>query len=290
MKAVSLPTTYNFKIENIAFSVNTGNFHAFENESKMPPSVGNVLHYHALHELFLIGQEPLCIRTAQGEREYRDCAVFMPPFLEHSTCGNIPLRLLFSFEKTDARHTEFSDFIEGACSSDAPFAAHRCEAVAFYQAEFLRLSENGAALSSDMAASVLKLLFYHIFEQNKKEKRVVRAGKEATSAALRDSYIIKIDTLVNDYRNPVTLQTVADALCLSTKQTSRIIRRNYNKSLSELMADRRLRVAAVLLTEDRHSVSEIVQLVHFSSERYFYFQFKKKFGCTPQEYKQRHAR
>ncbi len=291
MSTTNLPTTYKFKIANVLFYVNSGDFHAFEAGAREKHnSVLSVFHYHAVHELLLVGREPLRICTAEKKQGYTDCVVFVPSFLEHSTRGTIQMRLLFSFEKTDARHTDFSDFIESACGSGAPFAAQSCSAIDFYQEEFLKLSQSNSELCNDMAASALMLIFYHIYEQQKQEKKAARSVKKTPSSGVRDSYIIKIDTLVNDYQNPITLKTVADALCLSTKQTSRIIKKNYNKTLSELIAERRLRVAAALLTEDMYSVSEIVQMVHFSSERYFYYQFKKRFGCTPLEYRLMHIK
>lgn len=291
MSNTHMPTTYKFKIANIVFSVNIGDFLSYkdENEAQVPDLKldmhYHILHYHALHELLIIGEEPIKIHTHGGEREFKNCVIFLPAFLEHSTRGRIRTRLLFSFEKTNGRHTEVSDFIESALSDEKPFITPLCDSVVFYEKEFKGLIENNSELCDDMAASVLQLIFYHVFEQSTKNQK----NKSNAGAKARDSYIIKIDAMVNDYRSNITLQTVADALCLSTKQAARIIKKNYNKTLSDLLTERRLRIAAALLCEEKHSVSDVVQMVNFSSERYFYYQFRKTFGCTPQEYKRMHT-
>ena len=77
---------------------------------------------------------------------------------------------------------------------------------------------------------------------------------------------------------------MADKLGLSTRQTSRVIMKYYNSTLSELVTNQRLNVARHMLLSGEHSVSEIVEAVNFSSESYFYQQFKKKYGTTPRKY------
>lgn len=291
MSNTHMPTTYKFKIANIVFSVNAGDFYSYKSEnSAQIPDIKDglhyhILHYHALHELLIIGEEPIKIRTHDGEREFKNCVIFLPAFLEHSTRGMIRTRLLFSFERVNAKHTDVSNFIEAVLTDAKPFTSPLCDTIVFFEKEFKTLIENNSELCDDMATAVLQLIFYHVFEQSTKNQK----NKSIAGAKARDSYIIKIDAMVNDYRGHITLQTVANALCLSIKQTARIIKKNYNKSLSDLLTERRLRVAAVLLCEEKHSVSDVVQMVNFSSERYFYYQFKKTYGCTPQEYKRMHT-
>jgi len=105
------------------------------------------------------------------------------------------------------------------------------------------------------------------------------------SYTTNESYLVKIDDAINEFRKDITLRSLADVLHLSTKQTSRIILKNYNKKLSELISEKRLSVAAELLIRSDKTVTEIIEYVNFNSEKYFYSQFKKKFGCTPLKYK-----
>lgn len=80
-------------------------------------------------------------------------------------------------------------------------------------------------------------------------------------------------------------QAIADNLCLSLWQASRTVHKYYNKSPSELLLERKLTVACRLLQYTDSTVAQIVENLDFSSESYFYSQFKKAYGCTPGEYK-----
>lgn len=284
MPEVKVSKTYKFKISNIKFTVNIDNWRV-DSSMDLTPSKNKIksLHYHAVYELFLVGDLPLYVHTADWVYEYRNCFVCIPPFFKHFSLGRSRNRLIFTFEKLDNKKTAFSEFFEGFfLSSKEPFEAKLNDSIDFFRNEFAELFRNNNELCDDIGSAVLKLIFYNIYESNSNPNI-----KEKTLPSVNDSYLIKIDGLVNDFQRDITLQTVADALCLSTKQASRIIKKHYKKSLSDMLTEKRLEVAASLLLESDLPVSDIVASVNFSSESYFYYQFKKTFGCTPLEYKSR---
>ena len=279
MPEVKVSKTYKFKISNIKFTVNIDHWRSGEALTETPSrNAIKSLHYHAVHELFLVADTPLRVHTADDSFEFTNCFVCIPPFFKHYSHGKSRNRLLFTFEKLDNKHTPFSDFCESFFMADAPFMAHLNDSIDFCRNEFAELFKNNNDLCDDIGSAVLKLIFYNIYERN-------ASSQDNVLPSTNDSYLIKIDALVNDFQKDVTLQTVADALCLSTKQASRIIKKNYKKNLSDMLTEKRLEVAAALLTETDDPVSKIVSDVNFSSESYFYFQFKKMYGCTPVEYK-----
>ena len=96
--------------------------------------------------------------------------------------------------------------------------------------------------------------------------------------------------IIASYKEDITLASVAKKLGLSTRQTSRVIMKHYKSTLSELVTNQRLNVASLMLLSGEHSISEIVEKVNFSSESYFYSQFKKKYGMTPLKYKRENGK
>ena len=60
-------------------------------------------------------------------------------------------------------------------------------------------------------------------------------------------------------------------------------------TLSKLITKHRLKAAQNMLLSGKYSISSIVEEVNFSSESYFYSQFKKEFGMTPLKYKKIYA-
>lgn len=283
MPEIKVSKTYKFKISNVKFTVNIDNWRT-DDELTETPSKNAIksLHYHAVHELFLVASVPLNVYTAESSFEFTNCFVCIPPFFKHYSIGKSRNRLLFTFEKLDNKRTPFSDFCEEFFMADKPFMAHLNDSIDFCRNEFAELFKNNNDLCDDIGSAVLKLIFYNIYERNSNYR-------DNDLPSTNDSYLIKIDALVNSFQKDITLKTVADALCLSTKQASRIIKKNYKKNLSDMLREKRLEVSASLLLETDKTVSEIVDSVNFSSESYFYFQFKKMYGCTPLEYKTFHT-
>ena len=100
-----------------------------------------------------------------------------------------------------------------------------------------------------------------------------------------DSYLVKLEDILFDYQNDINLGIVAREFGLSTKQTSRIIRKNYGTTLSDMVRRKRLDVACALLKNTDMAISEIVTHINFPSVSVFYGQFKKTYGVTPLHYR-----
>lgn len=280
MALPKLSKIYKFKLSNMNITVTIDDSYSGMipvKDSNYIPAF-ETLHNHALHELFFVGDEPFTIFTEDGMTEYKNCFVCIPPLLNHYSVRYEDYRILFSFQQHTNTHSDFSDFIYRSFSTDKPFCGAINRSLTFYIKEFSNLIYSQNELADESAISVLKLIFYNIFNSNTK----VQTPKNQT---VNDSYLIKIDAAVSDFKKDITLQSVADILGLSTKQTSRIIRKYYNATLSELVMKMRLRVACKLLSGSDMSISDIVEYINFPSESYFYSQFKKTYGSTPLKYR-----
>lgn len=268
-----------FKIEDL--SINATIEEPLFLETDHDPQIKN-LHYHVMYELFFVEDSPLILYKEDGTLTFQNCLVCIPPFFKHRTVRQEGQRILFSFDKTQKRTSEFSKFMDSFFLNKEPFKIEANNSLLVYCRELNSLFDASANLVNEIAISVLKLIFYNIYMSNANLDRANYPKKHYTT---NESYLVKIDDAINDFKKDVTIKTLADILHLSTKQTSRIILKNYNKKLSELMSERRLSVAAELLIRSDKTVGEIVEYVNFNSEKYFYSQFKKKFGCTPLKYK-----
>ena len=244
------------------------------------------LHYHVLHELFYVDESPLTLYQEDGVLTFKNCLVCIPPFYKHRTIRQTGQRILFSFDKTQKLSSEFSKFMDTFFLMQSPFKIDMNESLLFFCKELQSLFYSDANLVNEIAVSVLKLIFYNIYANNMHSDKVLSKTNMYT---INESYLVIIDDVINNFREDTTLQSLADTLHLSTKQTSRIIQKNYKKKLSELLNEKRLSVAAELLLHSDKTVFEIVEYVNFNSEKHFYCLFKKKFGCTPLKYKKMNA-
>lgn len=242
------------------------------------------LHYHVIYELFIMENESLTVHTEEGTSVYKNCIVCIPPFLRHRTIRQSGMRILFTFDKNNT-NSDFAKFMHSFFSAQKPITFKTNEALLFYTSQLSALFNQETSLVNEIAISLLKLIFYNIFSDNYEFKKSTSKNEVL---ATNESYLSRIDGMINHFTANVNLQDVANLLGLSTKQTSRIIKKNYKKTLSQLVCEKRLSVAAELLLRSDKTILEIVEYVNFPSESYFYHKFKEFFGCTPLKYKTQH--
>ena len=236
------------------------------------------MHCHAIHELFFVKDKALVVLTEDAPLEFKNCVVCIPPLFMHNSIRCDDLRMLFSYKINAKKTSGFAAFLDSLFSARSPISANIDDSIGVCFAQLKNLAEGADKLSKEIVTSVLKMIFYNIYCCN---AAVMKNG----SMDARESYLITIDDILNNYQNDFSLKMMAGALNLSTKQTSRIIRKNYKSTLAELVTAKRLRVACTLLTDSNMAVADIVEHIHFASPSYFYHQFKKAYGCTPLQYR-----
>jgi AraC-like DNA-binding protein len=273
---------YSLRLGNTKLEVDIGT--AFNGKIALKGAKNEqIFHYHAKHELFLAGDEPITVTDETGTREYRRCFVFVPNFLKHRTVRSTDYRFLFSVEKTGHGACGFSAFAERFFSSDTVLSFNTDKDLRCYFDELENLLKDSSEAGRDAALSALKLIFYNVY--------LSMADLHTDGRGGRESYLIIIEKIINshslDPSKSVTLESVAEKLHLGKKQTARIIYKYFGRSLSELVLEKKLTFAASLLTSTDRSVSEIAKEANFHSDNYFFLTFKKTFGLTPLAYRKR---
>lgn len=139
---------------------------------------------------------------------------------------------------------------------------------------------------NDSTSALLTLIYTHIFEPllNNEINRV-DYNAETNEDDLRNHIID--DYFFYNYREDISLKTLADILHLSTKQTARIIQRIYGKSFRECLTQKRLQIAKQLLAATDKDAKDIAFDVGFKSYNGFYMAFKNSIGITPLEYRKK---
>lgn len=106
----------------------------------------------------------------------------------------------------------------------------------------------------------------------------------------KHSRYFRIDRWLSEHHTqPVTADDLAQALNLSKRQVSRVLRDIYDMSFRELLVEYRLYRAIKFLTRSDCSIDKIAALVGYSSPAGFRRAFTKRFGVTAGEYRKRHA-
>ncbi len=278
-----MTASYNIKIEDISLVVGVDDSYSnilnFESRDEYVCSMMHQ-HSHLGYELFFADEQPLTFFYEDKKTQYSDCVLCVPPHFSHLSFRRSGYRFLFYIEKSKEKSdSDFAKFIYNLLESKQPLTLKTDAHIKVYLKDLEELIFSRQSANADMVVSALKLIFYKLYKLNSKET------KETKSPTATKSYLMEIDEMINNFSNDLSMQAIADNLCLSLRQASRTVHKYYNKSPSELLLERKLTVACRLLQYTDSTVAQIVENLDFSSESYFYSQFKKAYGCTPKEYK-----
>lgn len=118
--------------------------------------------------------------------------------------------------------------------------------------------------------------------RNYKRENNIAVSHTETSFSDNKSLIIE-EYFLYEYAH-LSLKELSDRLRLSTRQTERILREYYNKTFLQKKLEARMSIAAVLLRED-NSISQVANILGFSSLEHFSTTFKKYYHMSPIKFK-----
>lgn len=87
----------------------------------------------------------------------------------------------------------------------------------------------------------------------------------------------------------LSLQTVSDAVGLSSSYLNQIFKTEKEVSISEYIVNYRIEKAKEYLIDKDFTIKNIANMVGFSNDNYFYTVFKKNTGLTPGQYRKEYA-
>lgn len=239
------------------------------------------LHQHSNFEIFFVPGGELGIVTEDGAVTSRDSVIIVPPFVNHYTVprGSQVYCFCFTLEREAKGEGKLFDRVSERLSGDISFL-ELSEDERFY-VQHLAEAIKGVRYNED-TEHFLSLLFSELFS-----RLVPRSSGDRAEGGKYGNYTNTIDTYVAaHYTENVRLEDLAEELYLCTKQVSRIIRREYGCSLSELLNRRRLAVACMLLKYTSMSIGEISSTVGYGHENYFFTMFRREYGVTPKRYRE----
>lgn len=96
-----------------------------------------------------------------------------------------------------------------------------------------------------------------------------------------------LQEIEENYLEP-NLSSVAEQYGLSPAYVSSLIKKETGLTFSEHLENKRLTLAVLYLTESELSVDDIIYAIGYSNSSYFYKIFKRRYGLTPNQYRQKH--
>ena len=238
------------------------------------------MHFHTQYELFFVGNEPLHIKTPEAELTFQNEAFCIPPFQNHVVKNRTnAYGFCFTLKENEEKHTApspisalFHNGLSPLIVTDDTFRD---------LSRLMDACQKSSPYVEEECAALLKLIILSLYEKN------AHTASQKKQKVISDYFHIIDQFIAAHFDEDIDLSTIADALHLSTKQTSRIIRKNYHATLSELLNEKRLLVAADLLEKTDKSISEIASCLFSRSENYFFRLFRQKYGLSPLAYRKR---
>lgn len=90
-----------------------------------------------------------------------------------------------------------------------------------------------------------------------------------------------------EYSKDITLNEVANYVFLNPAYLSRLFKEQTGENFVDYLIQVRMRAAGELLKNPAFKVYEVGSMIGYSSTKYFFKIFKKVYGCTPNEYRQK---
>lgn len=97
-----------------------------------------------------------------------------------------------------------------------------------------------------------------------------------------------ITVLDQQYRDPPSLEQLADSVGLSGSRLAHLFRKEVGRSVQSYIVERRLLMAAMLVVQTDERISQIAYRVGFGDVSNFNHSFKRRFGMSPRAYRASH--
>ncbi len=237
-------------------------------------------HQHSTFEIFIVTDGEISIMT---ENETLNCAsglVIIPPFTNHYTVleGADGCCMYFTLEPPAKMPNARYEAVRSALTEHITTLQLNADE-RFYTSHLFECFRED--IPAEVNRNLLSLLFFEILS------RITPQVSDAEPSTEKfGTYINTVETYIsNHYNESITLADLSAELYLCTKQISRIIRRAYHCSLSELVNRKRLAVACMLLKYTNLPISEISANVGYGHENYFFTLFRRTYGVSPRAYR-----
>lgn len=153
----------------------------------------------------------------------------------------------------------------------------------------------GLVQSADAFEVLLEMKLKHLFSlaflellEQSNESYVLSASSQPVG--YEEELTLKIEAFLVDHFAPeYTLEDLATYLCLSARQTDRLLKRIFDCGFREIKNKKRIEVAKEMLSETRKSLKDIAEAVGYDGYTGFYKAFRTQTGLSPEEYRNMHS-
>lgn len=94
-----------------------------------------------------------------------------------------------------------------------------------------------------------------------------------------------ISYILNNFRKNLSVKSIAKKMSVSPNYLGAIFKKHVNTNLVDYLNTVRLKYACNMLVNTNISIKEVAADSGYNSQEHFMYIFKKRFGCTPTQYR-----
>ena len=263
-----------------------------------PEATSDTLHVHTHYEMFLLKSAKGYIETESGRIKLaRNNMILIPPHTNHSLildeCSETKgMTIRFHYKKISDRRRQVSEqlftLFDNAMPKKNCFLILKDKYFGQFYNDFFSESESNPTLALSLIKHMLEGLFLHILRltycHNKSNENVPIYSY--TTMALSSEAIIA--NTIDDFMltSGCTLETLSNHLKMSPRNVQRILKKTYNKTFTERLAEVRLSKAIHLIKHSNLSLNEISEKSNYNKYDSFRKAFITEYGISPSEYRE----
>jgi AraC-like DNA-binding protein/mannose-6-phosphate isomerase-like protein (cupin superfamily) len=277
---------YNISVEDISATILINK----RRNSPLPEFFGETHHSHLYNELFVCLSNEINIQVEDNVIHLcKDDAAIIPANIPHYIIDEEPienwLSIGFSVVKTSKVRSNLYKKLMPLLLDNQPkvfiYVPEICKRITELHTIPFEANDYFPALEIVSILSKLSL--------SKPQSKIT---DNQAQTRVQDIYRMAYfeDIIQNRFFEPLTISKLANALNLSTRQLSRIIKARFNMTFHEVLTEKRLEYAIDRLITSNHSVTSILREVGYTKSSLFYRDFSKKYNMTPTEYRNKFSK
>lgn len=241
-------------------------------------------HGTGCYEIHFIAAGRGTLQTDFGDYAIEPDTLFVTgPHIRHAQTPDAadPMQEYCVYLRTARSGKELAPIAEAFCAVPFWFGRDNGEIRAVFQQIFHEFSQKrtGYTVQVQLLLSQLlvKLVRQYETTQQTDAPAPYRPSADAVSFIMEECFLYEYRTL--------TLQTLAERLQFSPRQTQRLLKSYYGRTFQQKKQEARLSAAVELLQNGHARIAEIAETLGFASPEHFSNAFKKAYGVSPSRYR-----
>ncbi|WP_148409739.1 AraC family transcriptional regulator [Murimonas intestini] len=152
-----------------------------------------------------------------------------------------------------------------------------------FQDIFTELHTQGTGFMLETEALLRQLVIRLV--RNYKDKKESGSLPDTRTSVFNPSLILE-ESFLYEY-STLTLDSLASRLGLSTRQTERLLQKQYGQTFLQKRTHAKMAAAASLLPDLSLTITDISELLGYSSVEHFSTAFRRHYGISAREYRKR---